>query len=167
MSNRDLSQLSDAELYKLELAVARRHIGRFPLLAVVWAFLNLAVWLSLWPLVLFGVMPLWLGLIIATVNAALGYLPSHEAQHDIIARPGSRLFWLNELVGHVSTIPLALPYRVAKVTHQEHHKHTNLTSTPTGRHAPTGPGMRSGGLSRIASLVAMAHSMPMAAPSYG
>ncbi|MEE2877423.1 MAG: fatty acid desaturase [Pseudomonadota bacterium] len=125
MSNRDLSQLSDAELYKLELAVARRHIGRFPLLAVVWAFLNLAVWLSLWPLVLFGVMPLWLGLIIATVNAALGYLPSHEAQHDIIARPGSRLFWLNELVGHVSTIPLALPYRVAKVTHQEHHKHTN------------------------------------------
>lgn len=125
MSNRDLNRLTDQELYRLELDIARRHVGHFPWLVVVWAFLNLAVWLSLWPLVFMGILPVWLGLIIATINAVLSYLPSHEAQHDIIARPGSKLYWLNELVGHLSTIPLALPYRVAKVTHQEHHKHTN------------------------------------------
>lgn len=34
----DLSQLSDAELRKLERAIARKHSGMFPWLAVVWAF---------------------------------------------------------------------------------------------------------------------------------
>ena len=28
-------------------------------------------------------------------------------------------------MGHVSTLPLVLPYRVAKLTHMEHHKHAN------------------------------------------
>lgn len=121
----DLSSLSDAELMRMERDVAARHINKFPYFAVFWAFSNLAVWLALWPLVFMGVIPLWLGFIIATINVTLSYLPSHEAQHDIIAKPGTKLRWLNQLVGHVSTIPLVLPYRVAKITHLEHHKHTN------------------------------------------
>ena len=125
MSERDLARLSDTELARLERDIARKHIGKFPWLIVIWGFGNLAVWLSLWPLVFMGIMPLWLGLIVATINAALSYLPSHEAQHDIIARPGSKLRWLNEAVGHLSTIPLALPYNVARFTHLEHHRHTN------------------------------------------
>ncbi|MEM8617029.1 MAG: fatty acid desaturase [Pseudomonadota bacterium] len=122
---KDLSVLSDGELLRLEREIARRHIDKFPYFAVAWAFANLACWLALWPLVFMGVVPLWLGFIVATLNVMLSYLPSHEAQHDIIARPGSRLRWLNQLVGHLSTLPLVLPYRVAKVTHMEHHKHAN------------------------------------------
>lgn len=121
----DLSRLSNEELARMERSVARRHLNKFPYLLVIGAFVNLAVWLSLWPLLFMGLIPIWLGLIIATITAILSYLPSHEAQHDIIARPGSRLYWLNELVGHVSTIPLALYYPLARVTHLEHHKHTN------------------------------------------
>ncbi|RIJ29513.1 fatty acid desaturase [Henriciella algicola] len=121
----DLASKSQAELMRIERDIARRHIGKFPWLAVTWALTNLAVWLSLWPLVLMGVIPLWVGFIVATLNVMLSYLPSHEAQHDIIALPGARLRWLNELVGHLSTIPLVLPYRVAKLTHLEHHKHAN------------------------------------------
>lgn len=121
----DLSNLSDAELMRLEREIARRHIDKFPYLAVVWAFANLACWLAMWPLVLTGIIPLWLGFVIATLNVMLSYLPSHEAQHDIIAKPGSKLRWLNQAVGHLSTIPLVLPYRVAKLTHMEHHKHAN------------------------------------------
>lgn len=121
----DLSTLSEAELIRMEREIAARHIDKFPYFAVAWAFTNFAVWLSLWPLVFMGIIPLWLGFIIATVNIALSYLPSHEAQHDIIAKPGSKLRWLNQLVGHVSVIPLVLPYRVAKYTHMEHHKHAN------------------------------------------
>lgn len=113
------------DLLAREREVAARHMGKFPWGSVVWCFANLACWLTLWPLVLFGIIPLWLCLIIATANVMLSYLPSHEAQHDIIARPGDRLRWLNELVGHVSTIPLVLPYGAAKLTHLEHHKHTN------------------------------------------
>ncbi|MEM9842285.1 MAG: fatty acid desaturase [Pseudomonadota bacterium] len=122
---KDLSQLSDAELMRMEREIAARHLDKFPYFAVIWAFTNLAVWLALWPLVFMGVIPLWLGFIIASCNITLSYLPSHEAQHDIIAKPGTKLRWLNQLVGHISTIPLVLPYRVAKITHMEHHKHAN------------------------------------------
>ena len=121
----DLSQLSQAELLRMEREVAARHIDKFPYFAVIWAFTNFAVWLSLWPLVFMGILPLWLGFIIATANITLSYLPSHEAQHDIIAKPGAKLRWLNQLVGHTSTLPLVLPYQVAKITHMDHHKHAN------------------------------------------
>tara|TARA_R110000751_G_scaffold95172_4_gene185830 strand:+ start:11401 stop:12270 length:870 start_codon:yes stop_codon:yes gene_type:complete len=115
----------DTDLMRQEREIARRHIGKFPWMSVTWAFVNLAVWLSLWPLVLTGTLSVWIAFPIATLNVMLCYLPSHEAQHDIIARPGDKLRWLNELVGHISTIPLVLPYRVARLTHLEHHKHTN------------------------------------------
>ncbi len=121
----DLSNLSDAELMRMEREVAARHLDKFPYFAVFWAFSNLAIWLALWPLVFMGSIPLWLGFIIATANVTLSYLPSHEAQHDIIAKPGSKLRWLNQLVGHTSTLPLVLPYQVAKITHMDHHKHAN------------------------------------------
>ncbi len=139
MSTADLSTLSDAELMKLEREVAARHVGRFPYFAVFWAFSNLACWLALWPLVFMGYLPIWAGFILATINITLSYLPSHEAQHDIIARPGEKLRWLNQLVGHTSTIPLVLPYRVAKLTHMEHHKHANHSELDPDYsvHAPT------------------------------
>ncbi|MEL6258303.1 MAG: fatty acid desaturase [Pseudomonadota bacterium] len=115
----------NSELMRREREIARRHIGKFPYFAVAWAFTNLAVWLSLWPLVWLDVLPLWAGFLISTLSISLSYLPSHEAQHDIIARPGDKLRWLNEAVGHLSVLPLVLPYRVARLTHLEHHAHTN------------------------------------------
>lgn len=124
-ASQEITGLSDAELMRLERDIARQHLDKFPYFAVIWAFTNLAVWLSLWPLVFTGLVPLWLAFAIACLNISLCYLPSHEAQHDIIARPGAPLRWLNETVGHVSTLPLLLPYRVARLTHLEHHKHTN------------------------------------------
>ena len=99
----DLSNLSSAELRKLENKIARKHSGMFPWLMVFWAFGNLIFWLSLWPLVMFDIIPLWLGFIFATISLSLVYLPTHDAQHDIIARPGQKLRWLNELVGHATT----------------------------------------------------------------
>ena len=113
----DLSQLSDAELRKLENKIARKHSGMFPWEAVVWAFGNLAIWLSLWPLVFMDILPLWAAFPIATINMALVYLPTHEAQHDIIARPGSKLRWLNELVGHATTWMLVTPFQAVSYTH--------------------------------------------------
>lgn len=112
-------------LRKQELAIARKYTERLPWEAVIWGIGNFLIWLSLWPLVFMGFVPLWLGFILATFNVMLCYLPSHEAQHDIIGRKGTKWRWLNELVGHVSTIPLALPYRVAKLTHIQHHLHAN------------------------------------------
>ena len=104
-----LRALPAKELNRLEAEVAARFMGGLPWGSVLWGLGNLAVWLSLWPLTLSGVMPLWLAFPIATLNVALCYLPSHEAQHRIIAREGEPLFWLNELVGHLSPLPMLLP----------------------------------------------------------
>ncbi len=121
----DLSELSSQQLLRLERSIAEQFMGGLPWGSIVWAFTNLAVWLSLWPLTLSGVLPLWAAAPIATLNVILSYLPSHEAQHRIIAREGERLFWLNEVVGHLSPVPLGLPYQAARLTHYEHHKHAN------------------------------------------
>ena len=121
----DLSALDSRELARLEAEVADRYMGGLPWGSIAWGFGNLAFWLSLWPLTLSGLLPLWAAFPLASISISLSYLPSHEAQHYIIARPGERLFWLNELLGHLSTLPLLLPYRVARLTHYEHHIHTN------------------------------------------
>ncbi|GAA0484801.1 hypothetical protein GCM10009096_29310 [Parasphingorhabdus litoris] len=132
--------LAEKDLRQKELAIARKYANRLPWEAVAWGLGNLLVWLSLWPLVFLDVMPLWLAFIIATFNVMLCYLPSHEAQHDIIGRKGTRWRWLNELVGHVSTIPLVLPYRVAKLTHIQHHLHANDADLdPDYSSSATGP----------------------------
>ena len=120
-----LSREEEQRLYREEMTIARKYIGPFPIVMALWCFTNLACWLSLWPLVIFNIIPLWAGFIIATMNVALCYLPSHEAQHSNYAAPGKPLRWLNELIGYVSTIPLVLPFKLARYTHMLHHKHTN------------------------------------------
>jgi beta-carotene hydroxylase len=125
VDHEDLAGLSSQELMRREKAIADRFMGGVPWGAVAWGLGNFAVWLSLWPLTLSGVLPLWAAFPAAVLCCCLSYLPSHEAQHRIIARPGEPLFWLNELVGHLSTIPIMLPYEVARLTHYEHHQHTN------------------------------------------
>ena len=105
----DLNGLDNKALMRLESQIAEQYMGGVPWGSVAWALCNLAVWLALWPLTFMNILPLWIAFPIATACVALSYLPSHEAQHDIIARPGTRLRWLNQLVGHVSTIPILLP----------------------------------------------------------
>lgn len=116
---------TDRELQREEATIARKYLGRVPWEMVVWGLGNFVVWLSLWPLVFSGMLPLWAGFLLSTLCCILAYLPSHEAQHSIIAAEGTKLRWLNELVGHISTIPLVFPYRVAWITHKQHHAYAN------------------------------------------
>ena len=92
---------------------------------VIWPLVNTTLWLALWPLVLGGTLPLWAGFLIATINATAAYLPSHDAQHHIIVGEGSRWHWFNEFIGWYSLVPLATPLSILRVTHFEHHRHTN------------------------------------------
>jgi beta-carotene hydroxylase len=125
VQDRNLSGLSTQELLRLERSIAEAFMGGVPWGSIIWAFANLVIWLSLWPLTLLGVLPVWAAAPIATLNVILAYLPSHEAQHRIIAREGEPLFWLNELVGHLSPVPMGMSYEAARLTHYEHHKHAN------------------------------------------
>ena len=121
----DFDAVTDAELDVLERKIAGPFTKIFPWGSVLWGFCNCFVWLALWPLVFLGDLSLWIAFPIATLNVALSYLPSHEAQHGIVAREGHKLRWLNETLGWVSLIPLWQSFRVLRHTHLEHHRHTN------------------------------------------
>ena len=120
-----IENMSDKDLARLEKQIAAKYMNRIPWFIVFWAFANTTTWIALWPLVMLGYLPLWAGYLIAQINMVLAYLPSHDAQHGIIALKGQKLRWLNELVGHVALIPLASSFQVLRYTHFEHHTHTN------------------------------------------
>jgi beta-carotene hydroxylase len=84
-----------------------------------------AIWLSLWPLVLNGLLDLWVGFFIASLCACFAYLPSHEAQHGNYSRGNPKLRWLDGLVGHITLITLKFPYHILRITHMKHHAYTN------------------------------------------
>jgi beta-carotene hydroxylase len=113
------------DLAEKERQIARQFIGKTPWFMIIWWALNLSVWLILWPLTLNGIISIWSSLLVSSICACLCYLPSHEAQHGNIAKKDSNLFWLNELIGYTSLIPIVLPYRLAQSTHMLHHTYTN------------------------------------------
>lgn len=116
------------ELLKEEREIAMRfHGGR------MWVYAALtvacfAIWVSFFPLAIMGVLSGWWlapACAFATFIAAYGFIPSHEAMHSNIYPRGHRLYWINELTGFLATIPIALGFGVARLTHMEHHRHTN------------------------------------------
>ena len=125
IDSQTIAELDDTQLDVMERKIAGKYMNIVPWGAVAWGLGNCLVFISLFPLVLLDILPIWVAFPIATLNAILSYLPSHEAQHNIIAGKGKPLRWLNELVGHVSTIPIVYPYRVLRATHMEHHQHCN------------------------------------------
>jgi beta-carotene hydroxylase len=108
-----------------ERAIARNYIGGFPWFMVIWGLGGFGLWLSLFPLVHLGHLPIWLGCLLATIICCYCYLPSHEAQHGNIGRPNKPWRWLNELVGHTSGFPIMLPYRLHRAIHLRHHGNAN------------------------------------------
>ena len=122
-----MSEVSEVEklLIKKEREIADGYFFNDTWIYVVWGIGNFLIWLSLWPIAIMNVLPLWVVLIIACINACLAYLPSHEAQHGNIIKRSSSHFWINELVGYVSVIPLLTGYKLLRETHLLHHKYTN------------------------------------------
>jgi len=108
-----------------ERAIARRYTEGFPWFMAVWGLGGFMLWGALWPLVHFEHIPMWVGCVVSTVILCYCYLPTHEAQHGNFARPGSRLRWFNELVGHLSVLPSVFPYRLHRAIHLKHHAYTN------------------------------------------
>jgi beta-carotene hydroxylase len=117
--------LSNRSPRSRERDIAHQFIGGFPWPMAAWGIGNTVAWLCLWPLTISGVLPVWAAFLIACVNMSVAYLPSHEAQHDVYFPRHSRWHWVNEAIGQIALIPLALPLSVLRLTHLEHHRHTN------------------------------------------
>ena len=112
----------DAEFsFEKEKVIAKSFSQRFQWEMILIGLGQAAIWLSLWPLVLNGIIDLWVGFFIA----CFAYLPSHEAQHGNYSRGNPRLRWLDGFVGHITLITLIYPYHLLRVTHMKHHAYTN------------------------------------------
>jgi len=112
-------------LLKEERAIARQFHGGAMWPYVVGAWGGFALWVSLFPLTMLGIVPLWLAFIVSCFLGTAGYVTSHEAMHSNIALPNSKYRWINEWVGRVSTIPIVFPFSMARLMHLEHHYHCN------------------------------------------
>jgi beta-carotene hydroxylase len=111
--------------FEKEKAIAKTFSQRFQWEMIFIGLGQAIVWLSLWPLVIYEYIPLWVGFIIASVCACFAYLPSHEAQHGNYSRGKPKKKWIDKLVGHVTLITLIYPYEILRVTHMKHHAYTN------------------------------------------
>jgi beta-carotene hydroxylase len=108
-----------------ERAIAKKYIGGFPWLMVMWGLGGFLLWLSLFPLVHLDYLPLWAGFLLSLLAQCYCYLPSHEAEHGNIGRPNTRWRWLNEFIGHTSMFPIRIPYKLHRAIHLKHHAYTN------------------------------------------
>lgn len=121
----DLAGLSSAQLTRMERDIARKYAGAVPWETVAWGLTIPVIWITTLALALIGMIPLWLGFILSTAALMFTYAPNHDAQHDIIGRTGTKWRWLNEFLGHWTSWMLVLPFNTLRVTHLDHHRHTN------------------------------------------
>lgn len=108
-----------------ERKVARTFTGRIEWEMIAIGLGQFSAWIITWVLVVQGVIPLFIGFLIALFTACNAYLPSHAGQHSHLSGGRRNLLWLDSLVGQISVIPLAQSHAVLKATHMKHHAHTN------------------------------------------
>ena len=116
------------DLQRQERAIAKKYyeIGQ----TIRWKYvaatlIGFAVWVSLFPLTMLDVVPLWAAFVVSYLIATAGYVTAHEAMHSTIGRKGTRGWFWNELTGQLSMIPLMFPFSIARVTHLQHHRFPN------------------------------------------
>ena len=125
MALRESSEIAAEFSFEKEKAIAKSFSQRFQWEMILIGLGQASIWLSLWPLVLNGILDLWMGFLIASLCACFAYLPSHEAQHGNYSRGNPKLRWLDGFVGHITLITLMYPYHILRVTHMKHHAYTN------------------------------------------
>jgi beta-carotene hydroxylase len=116
------------DLQRQERAIARKYyeLGQ----TIRWQYVaatlvGFAVWVSLFPLTMLDVVPLWAAFIVSYLIATAGYVTAHEAMHSTIGRRGTKAWFWNELTGQLSMIPLMFPFSIARATHLQHHRFPN------------------------------------------
>lgn len=125
MDMEDNQIISEEFSFAKEKEIAKSFSKRFQWEMIAIGLGQVAVWLTLWPVVIYSIIPLWAGFLIATICACFAYLPSHEAQHGNYSRGNPKMKWLDGFVGHLTLITLAIPYHLLRVTHMKHHAYTN------------------------------------------
>jgi beta-carotene hydroxylase len=116
------------DLQREERAIAKKYYAIGQTIRwkyVVATLIGFSVWVSLFPLTILDVVPLWAAFIVSYLITTAGYVTAHEAMHSTIGRKGTKAWFWNELTGQLSMIPLMFPFSIARVTHLQHHRFPN------------------------------------------
>jgi beta-carotene hydroxylase len=116
------------DLQREERAIAKKYYAIGQTIRwkyVVATLIGFSAWLSLFPLTILDVVPLWAAFIVSYLITTAGYVTAHEAMHSTIGRKGTKAWFWNELTGQLSMIPLMFPFSIARVTHLQHHRFPN------------------------------------------
>jgi beta-carotene hydroxylase len=117
--------VSDEFTFDKEKEIARSFSKRFQWEMLVIGIGQALIWLSLWPLVIYGHISLLLASAIAIICACFAYLPSHEAQHGNFSRGNPKRRWVDSFVSHFTLITIMFPHDLMRCTHMKHHAYTN------------------------------------------
>jgi len=108
-----------------EREIVRPHRGRLEWRVIVEFVLDFGAFVAVSTLAMVGTIPLWLGLILNSLLSAMIYMPLHEAVHLNIAGDNRRLMWVDEVIGRLSGLIFAFGFREHRISHMQHHAHTN------------------------------------------
>ena len=103
-------------------------------LAIFIAAAELCVWASRLALGL----PLWVGALVATLLAYLGFSVMHEASHGNLHGERRELKRAGEVLGWVAGMTLLAPYPAFRVLHLRHHSYTNHPDKDPDMHVAGG-----------------------------
>lgn len=84
-----------------------------------------------------GLMPAPAAILLTTWMAYAAFTPMHDAAHGSV----SRVSWLNETVGHLSSIILNGPFHAFRFVHLAHHRFTNEPGKDPDLWSGTGPAL--------------------------
>jgi len=105
-----VEQIPEEFSFEKEKEIARSFSKRFQWEMMLIGVGQATIWLSLWPLVIYGYISLFVGSLIAIVCACFAYLPSHEAQHGNFSRGNPKRRWIDSFVSHYTLVTLMFPH---------------------------------------------------------
>ncbi len=100
----------------------RNHFAWRVVAETVWGF---GLWATMIGLAMQGIVPYAVACLVNGWLAYLMYMTLHEATHGNVSGGRAQLRWVDDLVGSISSIPLWFSYRSHRISHMQHHAHTN------------------------------------------
>src|SRR5690606_14427691 len=94
-----LDKHTRVDLLRQERAIAKKYYALGQTIRwkyVVATLVGFAVWVSLFPLTIMGMVPLWAAFIVSYLITTAGYVTAHEAMHSTIGREGTKARFWNE-----------------------------------------------------------------------
>jgi beta-carotene hydroxylase len=108
-----------------ERAIAAKYRNDFAWRIVAEFVRDFGAWLAVTALAASGAIPLWLGCLANGWIAYLMYMTLHEATHGNVSGPHGNLRWVDDWIGSLSALPMWFSYRSHRISHMQHHAHTN------------------------------------------